>query len=116
MFRSMEYNRGYLPSVSMSPSGVRAGVAIRAREGGPFRVPSAAGRFFTGALAGGGGGVASGRLRSIRLDLAECVAEPLCAVGGVASRFQEVTEAEGRVHDSFAEGGTILRHEVQRVV
>ena len=29
MFRSMEYNRGYLPSVSFSPSGVRAGVTIR---------------------------------------------------------------------------------------
>ena len=59
MFRSMEYNRGYLPSVSFSPSGVRAGVTIRAGEGGPFRVPSAAGGFFTAALTGGGGGVAS---------------------------------------------------------
>ena len=58
-FRSMEYNRGYLPSVSFSPSGVRAGVAVRAREGGPFRVPSAAGGFFTAALTGGCGGVAS---------------------------------------------------------
>ena len=30
MFRSMEYNRGYLPSVSFSPSGVQAGVTILA--------------------------------------------------------------------------------------
>ena len=29
MFRSMEYKMGYLPSVSSSPSGVRAGVTIR---------------------------------------------------------------------------------------
>ena len=84
---------------------MRAGVAIRAREGGPFRVPSAAGGFFTATLTGGGGGVASGRLRpigAVRLDFAEYVAEPLCAVGSFARRFQEVTEAEGRVHDSFA--------------
>ena len=51
-----------------------------------------------------------------RLDLAECVAEPLSAVGGGAGLFQEVTETEGRVHDSVAEGGAILRREVQRVV
>ena len=90
IFRSMEYNRGNLPSVSFSPSGVRAGVTIRAGEGGPFSVPSAAGGFFTAALTGGGGGVASGRIRPIgvvRLDLAECVEEPLGAVGGVARRF-----------------------------
>ena len=36
------------------------------------------------------------------LDLTEGVAEPLVAVGGATSRFQEVAEAEGRVHDSFA--------------
>ena len=115
----MEDNGGYLPSVPFSPSGVRAGVAIRAREGGPFRIPSAAGGFFTAAQTGGGGGVAGERLRpigAVRLDLGECIAEPLGAIGGVARHFQEVTEAEGRVHDSFTQGGAILRREVQRAV
>ena len=111
----MEYNGGYLPSVSFSPSGVWAGVAIRAREGSPFRVPSAAGGFFTAALTGGSGGVAGRRLRPIgayHLDLAEGVAEPLFAVGGATSRFQEVMEAQGRVYNPIAEGDAILRREV----
>ena len=111
----MKYNRGYLPSVSFSPSGVRAGVAIRAREGSPFRVPSATGGFFTAALTGGGGGVAGGRLRpigAVHLDLAEGVAEPLSAVGGVTSRVQEVTESQGRVYNPIAEESAILRREI----
>ena len=101
----MEYSGGYLPSVSFRPSSVRAGVAVRARESGPFRVPTATGGFFPAALTGGGRGVARGRLRPIRavhLDLAEGVAEPLCAVGGGTSRFQEVTEAQGRVYNPIA--------------
>ena len=53
---------------------------------------------------------------AVRLDRAEGVAEPLCAVGGATSRFQEVTEAQGRVYNSVAEGGAILRREVQRLV
>ena len=53
-FRSMEYNRGYLPSIAFRPPGVRRGVAIRAREGCPFGVPSATGGFLAAALAGGG--------------------------------------------------------------
>ena len=96
MFRSMEHKRGYLPSISSSPSGVRAGVAIRAGEGGPLSVSSAAGMFFTAVRTGGGGGVASRRIRLIGAvcrDRAEGVAEPLCAVGGATGRFQEVTEA-----------------------
>ena len=96
LFRSMEYNRGYLPSVSFSPPGLWAGVTIRAREGGPFRVPSPAGGFFTAALTGGSGGVANRRIRPFcagRCDRAEGVAEPLCAVRGAAGRFQEVTKA-----------------------
>ena len=105
MFHSIEYKRGYLPSVLSSPSRVRAGVTIRAWEGGPFSVPSAVGGFFTAALIGGGGRVASRGVRSVgvvRLDCAEGVAESLCAVGGATSRFQEVTEAQGRVHNSVA--------------
>ena len=39
---------------------------------------------------------------TVHLDLAKVVAEPLVDVGGATSRFQEVAEAEGRVHDSFA--------------
>ena len=53
-FRSMEYNRGYLPSIAFRPPGVRRRVAIRAREGCPFGVPSATGGFLVAALAGGG--------------------------------------------------------------
>ena len=51
-FRSMEYNRGYLPSVAFRPPGVRRGVAIRAREGCPFGVPAATGGFLAAAVAG----------------------------------------------------------------
>ena len=50
----MKYNRGYLPSIAFRPPGVRRGVAIRAREGCPFGVPSATGGFLAAALAGGG--------------------------------------------------------------
>ena len=88
-------NKGYLPSVPSSPSGVQAGVTIRAREGGPFSVPLAAGRFVAAALSGCGG-VAGRRTRligAVRRDCAEGIAEPLCAVGGATGRFQEVTEA-----------------------
>ena len=53
-FRSMEYNRGYLPSIAFRSPGVRRRVAIRAREGWPFGVPSATGGFLAAALAGGG--------------------------------------------------------------
>ena len=84
---------------------MRSGVAIRAREGGPFRVPSAAGGFVTAALTGCSRRVAGRRFRpigAVHLDLAKGVAEPLVAVGDATSRFQEVTEAEGRVHHSFA--------------
>ena len=84
-----------LPSVPSSPSGVPAGLTIRDREGGPFSVHSAAGRFVAAALSGCGG-VASRRIRligAVRRDCAEGVAEPLCAVGGATGRFQEVTEA-----------------------
>ena len=52
--RSMEYNRGYLPSIAFRPPGVRRRVAIRAREGCPFGVPSATGGFLAAVLAGGG--------------------------------------------------------------
>ena len=86
---------GYLPSVPSSPSEVRAGVTIRDREGGPFSVPSAAGRFVAAALSGCGG-VAVRRIRligTVPCDCAEGVAEPLCAVGGATGRLQEVTEA-----------------------
>ena len=71
------------------------------------------------ALTSGGGGVSSRGIRpigAVRLDRAEGIAEPLCAVGGVTSRFQEVTQAQGRVYNSVAEGGAILRREVQRLV
>ena len=42
--------------------------------------------------------------------------EPLLAVGGATSRVQEIAEAQGRVHDSFVEGCTVLRSEGQGAV
>ena len=40
----------------------------------------------------------------------------MLAVGGATSRVQQVAEAEGRVHDSFAKGGAVLRREGQGTV
>ena len=40
----------------------------------------------------------------------------MLAVGGTTSRVQEVAEAEGRVHDSFVKGCTVLRREGQGAV
>ena len=40
----------------------------------------------------------------------------LRAVGGVTGRFQEITEAQDGVHYSVAEGGAVLRREVQIAV
>ena len=51
-----------------------------------------------------------------RSDFTEGLTEPLCAVGGATGPFQEVTEAEGGVHDSVTEGGAVLRREVQSAV
>ena len=98
MLHSMEYIRGYLPSVSSCAPGVLARVTIRsAREGGPFGVPMAARRVFVAALSGCGGGVAGRRIsltRTVfRSGFAEGLTEPLRAVGGATGHFEGATEA-----------------------
>ena len=40
----------------------------------------------------------------------------MIAVGDATSRVQQVAEAEGRVHDSFAKGGAVPRREGQGTV
>ena len=95
MLRSIKYKRGCLPPVSFSPWGVQTGVTVRAREGGPFSVPSAAVTVVVAALSGCGG-VVSGRIRligAVRRNCAEGFAEPSRGIWGATGRFQEVTEA-----------------------
>ena len=70
-------------------------------------------------MTGGSGAVASRGFRpicAVHLDSAEGVQEPLLAVGGVTSRVQQVVEAEGRVHESFAKGCAVLRREGQGTI
>ena len=40
----------------------------------------------------------------------------MLAVNGATSRVQEVAEAECRIHDSFVQGGAVLRREGQGAV
>ena len=51
-----------------------------------------------------------------RSGFTEGLTEPLRAVGGATGRFQEVTEAYDGVHYSVAEGGAVLRRDVQSAV
>ena len=115
MLRSVKYARGYLPSVesvSSCASGVLVGVAIRnAGKGGPFSIPSTAGRFFAATLSDGGGGVAGGRFGPIRTGwscgVLECLSDPSRAVWSVAGSLQKVAEVEDVVHQS-TQGCSVL--------